>query len=219
MSRRIKSVAFLVLLLALINLPMIQASLTRRDVARSGTDVTATLVDSEVVGGADDQAYWISYRLPVDVDPSQGAWPRQVEQSAYEKAVAEGELTVRVIPGEPVTAQVPGQVVSRVGLVVTLVADLLLLGFVLVLWRFGRYGRPDTLHLEAVGDVLEGEAGDGAVDEDEDGALRVTGLLLEVTDDDVVLAVGRRRIIVALAGRRVLAPLDGPAWVEARRVG
>lgn len=218
MSTRTKAAVWLVLLVLLINFPLLQGALTRRQLERSGVDVTATLVDHEVLGGSDDPAYWISYRLPPSIDPRQDSWPRQLEREAYDDAVADGRLTVRVIAGEPNNARVPGQVVSRVGLIVTLVADLLLLGLVLVVWRFGRYGRrPETLRLEAVGDVRESGPGP-SVEEDVSGTIIVRGTLREVTDHDVVLEVGRQQVIVVLDGHRVLAELHQPAQVPGRRL-
>lgn len=217
MSTRTKSVVWLLLLVVLINFPIVQGALTRRDVEQSGTDVTAVVVDHEVLGGRDDPAYWISYRLPESVDPGQDSWPRELTREAYDDAVAAGRLTVRVIAGEPINARVPGQVVSRAGLVATLVADLLLLGFVLVLWRFGRYGRPETLRLEAIGDVQESGPG-ASVDEDASGTIVVRGTLTEVTDHDVVLEAGRQRVVVVLDGHRVLAGLHHPAQVPGRRL-
>lgn len=218
---RIKSVVWLVLLVLLINFPLVQGALTRRDVDRSGIDVTATLVDDEVLGERGDPAYWISYRLPERVDPDQRAWPRQVDRATYDAVVADGRITVRVIPGEPVTARVPGQVVGRAGLIATIVADLLLLALVLVLWRFGRYGRPEPLRLEAVGDVVAADAGvdaGGAVDEDDAGTVTARGTLEEITEHDVVLDTGGRRVIVVLDGHRVLADLHAPAQVPGRRL-
>jgi len=119
----------------------------------------------------------------------------------------------------PVTARVPGHVISRAGLVATVIADLLLLALVLVLWRFGRYGRPEPLRLEAVGDVVAAEAGvvGGAVD-DESGTVTARGTLEEITEHDVVLDTGRRRVIVVLDGHNVLADLHGPAQVPGRRL-
>ncbi len=216
-STRIKSAVWLVLVVLLINFPLVQSALTRRDVERSGTDVTATVVDNEVLGDRGDPAYWISYRLPDRVDPDQRAWPRQVDRATYDAVVADGRITVRVIPREPVTARVPGQVVSRAGLIATIIADLLLLALVLVLWRFGRYGRPEPLRLEAVGDVVAADAG-GAVDEDDVGTVTARGTLEEITEHDVVLDTGGRRVIVVLDGHRVLAGLHAPAQVPGRRL-
>lgn len=217
MSTRAKSVLWLVLLVAVINLPLVQSTLDRREVRQSGTDVTATLVDHEVLGDRDDPAYWLSYQLPESIDVDQGAWAREVEQETYDAAVASGQVSVRVLEDEPVTALAEGQVIGRAGLVATLVADLLIVGFVLLLWRRGRYGRPEPLRLEAIGDVTAGEPG-GAIEEDVSGVVVVRGALAEVTEHDVVLDTGDRRVIVVLDGHRVQADLGAPAQVPGRRL-
>jgi len=216
-STRAKSVLWLVLLVAVINLPLVQSTLDRREVRQSGTDVTATLVDHEVLGDRDDPAYWLSYQLPESIDVDQGAWAREVEQETYDAAVASGQVSVRVLEDEPVTALAEGQVIGRAGLVATLVADLLIVGFVLLLWRRGRYGRPEPLRLEAIGDVTAGEPG-GAIEEDVSGVVVVRGALAEVTEHDVVLDTGDRRVIVVLDGHRVQADLGAPAQVPGRRL-
>jgi len=216
-STRAKSVLWLVLLVAVINLPLVQSTLDRREVRQSGTDVTATLVDHEVLGDRDDPAYWLSYQLPESIDVDQGAWAREVEQETYDAAVASGQVSVRVLEDEPVTALAEGQVIGRAGLVATLVADLLIVGFVLLLWRRGRYGRPEPLRLEAIGDVTAGEPG-GAIEEDVSGVVVVRGALAEVTEHDVVLDTGDRRVIVVLDGHLVQADLGAPAQVPGRRL-
>jgi hypothetical protein len=137
-STRTKQIVWLVLLVLVVNLPLVQSTLTRWRVERSGTEVTATVVDSEVRGDPGDPSYWIAYRLP---GPDRRPWAREVDKSAYGDAVESGRVTVRVLDDDPVTARVEGQVVSRAGLVATLVADLLILAFLWVLWRYGRYGR------------------------------------------------------------------------------
>ena len=191
------------LVVLLINLPLVHSTWTRWQVERNGSDVTATLVDNDVLGAADDPAYWISYLLPSDIDPDQLEWAREVDKSAYDAAVASGTVTVRVLDGNPVTSRAEGQVVGRAGLIATLIADLLLVAFLWVLWRFGRYGRPEVLRLEALGDVVAGADDPGV--EEQDGVVHVTGALTEATDHDVVLDAAGRRVVVVLDGRAVLA--------------
>ena len=192
------------LVVLMINLPLVHSTWTRWQVERNGSDVTATLVDHDVLGAADDPAYWISYTLPSDIDPDQLEWAREVDKAAYDAAVASGRVTVRVLDDNPVTSRAEGQVVGRAGLVATLVADLLLLGFLWVLWRYGRYGRrPEVLRLEALGDVVADADAPGV--EEQDGIVHVTGALTEATDHDVVLDAAGRRVVVVLDGRAVLA--------------
>ena len=204
------------LVVLMINLPLVHSTWTRWQVERNGTDVTATLVDDDVLGSDDDPAYWISYTLPAEIDPDQQEWAREVDKAAYDAAVASGTVTVRVLDGNPVTSRAEGQVVGSAGLVATLIADLLLAAFLLVLWRFGRYGRPEVLRLEALGDVVAG-ADDPGVDE-EDGVVHVTGALTEATDHDIVLDAAGRRVVVVLDGRAVLAAPGERVSVRGRRL-
>jgi hypothetical protein len=216
-STRVKSVLWLVLLVVVINMPLVQSTLTRRDVERNGTAVTAALVEHDVLGDASDPAYWISYRLPKDVDPDRLPWAREVERAAYDEAVASGQVTVKVIEGSPETARVEGQYVSRAGLYITLAADLLIIALVLLLWRFGRYGRPGPLRLEAVGDVTMAEPGD-AIEEDPSGTVTVRGEVQEIDGHVVVLDTGSRRAVVVVDGHDVRVEVGQQGQVPGRRV-
>lgn len=216
MTTRVKSVLWLVLLVVFINAPVVQSTLTRRAVEGQGTDVTTPLVAHDVLGDQDDPAYWVSYRLPEGVDPEQDVWAREVERAAYDDAVAAGQVTVRVLDDDPISARVEGQVVGRTGLYLTLLADLLILGFLLLLGRRGRYGRPDPLRLEAVGDVTIAEPG-VAIEESEVGVV-VRGQLEEVDAHVAVLDTGSRRVVVVLDGHAVLARVGEQAQVPGRRL-
>jgi len=216
-STRLKSILWLVLLVVVINLPLAQSTLTRRNVEQNGTVVTASLVDHDVLGDAGDPAYWISYRLPEDVDPDQVPWPREVERATYDEAVATGQVTVRVLEGSPASSRVEGQYVSRAGLYLTLAADLVILLLVLLLWRFGRYGRPEPLRLEAVGDVTTAEPGE-AIEEDPSGTVVVRGEVEEIDGHVVVLDTGSRRAVVVVDGHAVLVEVGQQAQVPGRRV-
>jgi hypothetical protein len=216
-STRTKQIIWLVLLVLVVNLPLLHSTLNRWQVQRSGTEVTATVVDSAVLGDDDEPAYWIGYRLPQAVDPGRTVWSRELEKSAYDDAVASGRVTVRVLDDERATAQVEGQVVSRAGLVATLVADLLILGFLWVLRRYGRYGRPKVLRLEAVEDVTPGE-GEQAV-QDVDDLVVVSGTVAEVTEHDVVIETEGQRVVVVLDGHAVLVDEGRMGRVRGRRLG
>ncbi len=155
MSRRVRSWLMLALVVLMINLPLVHSTWTRWQVERNGSDVTADPRRQRRARrrrrpGVLD----LLHAPPNDIDPDQLEWAREVEKAAYDDAVASGTVTVRVLDGNPVTSRAEGQVVGTAGLVATLVADLLLVAFLWVLWRFGRYGRPEVLRLEALGDVV-----------------------------------------------------------------
>ena len=215
MTTRIKSALVLALALVLLNYPLVAATWTRWQVERDGVPTVVRVTDDDVVGSGDDAAYWISYVLPEDVDPDQTPWAANVDRATYDRAVDTGEATVRVLDGDPVQLRVVGQVVGRTGLVVTVVADLLILALVLFLWRSGRYGRrPRVSRLEALGDV-EASAEDGLVEE-EDGRVRVHGLVTGITPDDLVIDTADQIVVVLLDGHRVSVREGGRGQVVGR---
>ena len=110
-----------------------------------------------------------------------------------------------------------GQYVSRAGLYITLAADLLIVALVLLLWRFGRYGRPGPLRLEAVGDVTMAEPGD-AIEEDPSGTVTVRGEVQEIDGHVVVLDTGSRRAVVVVDGHDVRVEVGQQGQVPGRRV-
>ena len=131
------------LLVVVINLPLVQSTLTRRNVEQNGTDgdrrpsstTTSSATRATRRTGSPTGCRRTSTRTR---SRGRARW----SAAAYDEAVASGQVTVRVIEGSPETARVEGQYVSRAGLYITLAADLLILALVLLLWRFGRYGRP-----------------------------------------------------------------------------
>lgn len=189
-------------LLLLINFPLAQSNWTRWQVERHGEPTTATLVEHEVLGSADDPRYWVSYRVLPPMDDQATPLVRRVDQAAYDAAVDSGQVTVLVRDGDLATSRAEGQVVGRAGLVIALGLNLLMLAYGLVLWRFGSRRRLPTLRVEAVEDVIPAE-GKTLIDES-DGPVLVRGTIGEITDHDVVLDIGSRSVIVVLDGHRVL---------------
>ena len=63
-----------------------------------------------------------------------------VDRATYDAAGDSGTVGVRVLPARPTTAyRFDGEQHSRLGLWITLGADVLLAGLVRLLWRSGRY--------------------------------------------------------------------------------
>jgi hypothetical protein len=223
-SRRTKSRLVLVLLVLFLNLPLVHSTWTRYRVESSGDLVTATVVEGDVLGDAADPAYWIRYRLPESAvrdgtDQALLEQNREVSRAAFDEAMRAQRIGVRVLDGQPLTSRAVGQVTAYAGLWFTLVADLLLVGFLFVLWRFGRFGRPELLRLEAVGDVRSSSDEPGVGEADDSGVLEVSGDVVEVTDHDVLLRAGRRRVVVVLDGRAALATPGERATARGRRLG
>lgn len=204
----------LLLLAVLVNLPLAHSAWVERRVQTSGTDVTAVVVGHEVVGGDE---HWLSFTFPEEVDPDRRTWTAEVDPGTYDAAVASGEVSVRVLPDRPSEYTVDGAVTSRVPLVLTLVADLLLvLAAVFVVRRGGR-GRP-PLQALALEDVRRGPPGvalDRIVAED----YLVRGEVLERDDGEVVLDLGNRTVRVLLDGHANPVGHQQQAEVRARLIG
>lgn len=205
----------LLLLVALINLPLVHSTWTRWQVGRSGTDVTATLVEDRATETSGGDRYLVAFRFPEEIDPDQDVWPAEVDQSAYDDAVASGEVRVRVLENRPAAYEVAGQVRSWAGLVVTLLADLFLAMMVLLFWFFGRRTRPLPLRVAAIGDVERCQPG-GVLEQIEGTLYLVRGEVAEIEDGEIVLDLGDQDVVVVLDGHANPVGYQQPAQVRGR---
>lgn len=142
-ARNRKLLYALLIVVALVNLPLVHSTWTSARVDREGVDVTAELVGSRVLGRGDDARYWVSYRLPDDIDPGGGAWPAEVERATYDRIQESGEVRVRVLRDNPAAADVQGEVSRRAGTWSTLVVDAVLAVLVVLFWRHRRRALAD----------------------------------------------------------------------------
>jgi hypothetical protein len=217
----------LVLLFAvfLVNLPFVHETWTDRQIDRNGTEVQATVIDSQVTGGH----YLLDYRLPRSVDPKQTRFSARVDRATYERAQETKALLVRVVPGKPSANEPVGAVTSHLFGVVALLGDLVLVLVGLALYRRWRQ-RSQHVVVEVRGDdvVLESAAGQVTVVGPDGWAQRVragqrvTGGLHLVTDAEVVTGsvvggleqvrgasyVARGRVVDARAGQLTLELYD-----------
>ena len=214
---RPKAVLLVLLLVTMINLPIVHSTWTRWKVERSGTDVTAPVVGHDVLGSADDPEYYVSFRLSTEIDPDQHAWPVRLDKASYDEAVASRTLDVRVLPDQPSAYTVDGQVTSRLGLVITLLADLALLVMVALAWRFRGSLRPQ-LRAVATGDVERCQPG-SALDRLEGDLYLIRGEVSAIEADEIVLDLGDRSVVVALDGHHNPIGYQQPAQVRGRLIG
>jgi hypothetical protein len=210
-------VLLVLLVVVLVNLPLAQGVLTRWQVNRSGTDVTATVTHHDVLSPGGDPDYFLAFVLDEAVDPDRRTWTAQVDRTTYDRAVASRELGVRVLRGDPPAYRVDGQVTSRAGWLVTGAADLALLAVLLLVWRFRGRLRPQ-LRAVATSDV-EGCPPGVALEKVEGDLYLIRGEVAAVEDDEVVLDLGQRSVRVLLDGHR--NPVDHlqPAQVHGRLIG
>ena len=199
MSSRLRTLLLLALLAVVINLPVAHGAWTDGKLDRDGIDVTATVVDHGTLPPKDDPKYYVEFRYPEDVDPDGGTWPVGVSRTTYDDAVASETLEVRVLPDSPSRFRVEGQDTSNLVLGLTGFADLVLLGFAALSWRFaGTIRRRPELRMVATDDIQRCRSGAGL---ERLGDLWVAqGEVVERSADTVVLDLGNRRVVVELAG-------------------
>lgn len=212
MKRRTRYVLALVLAAVLVNLPLLHATWTDLRVDRSGVEVEATVVDHRTAGGQ----HLLTFRFPEDIDPDQRTWSADVDAATFDRAVGTGEITVRVVESDPAAYRVDGQVGSSALLVITLIADVLLVAVALLLWRYGGRRRPQ-LRAIAIGDVERCPPG-VALDRIEGETYLVRGEVAEIGDDRVVIELGDRSVLVLLDGHRNPVGHQQAAQVHARLI-
>jgi hypothetical protein len=212
MKRRTRYVLVLVLAAVLVNLPLLHSTWTDQRVERSGIDVSATVTDHRTVGGQ----HLLSFTFPESVDPDQQTWQADVDSATYDDAVASGDLEVRVLPDEPAAYRADGQVASNSLLVITLLADVVLVLAVLMLWRLGGRRRPQ-LRAIAVEDVERCAPGT-ALDRIEGETFLIRGEVSAIEPGQLVLELGDRSVLVYLDGHLNVVGHQQPAQVRARLV-
>lgn len=221
MSRRprLRGSLLVVALLLLINTPLAQSSYSSWRLDRSGVEVEANLTEHTVLPPEDSPGYIVVFELPEGlVDPDvENRFGAEVDRTTYERTVAAGSITVRVLPDRPLVQRVEGEVTHRTGLIVTLVADLLLVLLLFVLWRFRGRLRP-RLEAVALEDVQPSEPG-VALDKLEGGDHLLRGELVRREEDDLELALADRRVLLRLEGHLCPVAVGEHAQVRARLIG
>jgi hypothetical protein len=224
-GRRGRSWLLYAMLVPVINLPIAQSLTTQHRLDVDGVDVEATLVDRSVDGPADDPTYYVTAQLPAESGSGDGAEgpivSAPVDRTTYDDAGATGSIGVRILPSRPGTAyRFDGEQHSRLGLWITLAADALLAGLVLLLWRTGRSGGGEVLRIEATADVAAAAGEPPVPDEELRGdELSVTGIVLEASDDEVLLDLGDRTAHVLLDGHGCRVPVGASGVARGRRLG
>ncbi|MCW2845047.1 MAG: hypothetical protein JWN22_2963 [Nocardioides sp.] len=212
-----KALLLVLLLVVVINLPLAHSRFTSWRVERSGTDVTAAVTAHRVLSPKDNPAYFVEFAYPPAIDEDKLRWTAEVDRATYDRAVADKEIAVRVLPDRPAAYTVHGQVTHRLGLVITLIADVALLVMVLLLWRYRAKLRP-RLEAVAVGDVERCKPG-ASLEKTDDGLYLISGEVSGITDDEIILELGDRQVRVLLDGHANPVGHQQPARVRARLVG
>jgi hypothetical protein len=216
MSRRAKRILLVVVLIAFINLPILHSTWTRWQVDRNGTDTVAEVVDTRIIGEDTDPSYFLLFRFSEGIDPDREAWTAQVDRETFEEARTQGSVEVRVLEDQPAAHVVEGQVRSRLGLIIALVADAVLIA-ILLLVRRGRSRRPVPIRIAAIGDVERCPPG-GVLEQIEGDLYLVRGEVTGIEGDEIVLDAGERDVLVVLDGHHNPVGYQQPAQVRGRIV-
>jgi hypothetical protein len=195
---------FVGLVAVMINLPVVHSWWQDNQIESDGVDVTAEVTDDRET----DDAYFIAFTIPAEGEREEVEGSVQVEQGTYEEAVRTQEIEVRILPDDPTAYAVDGQITSRAGLFLALIADVFLVVMVLFVVRSGSRRRP-TLVLRATEDLERCPPG-AVIDRLDDERYVIHGEVVEIDDDEVVLDLGDRKVRVVLDGHRNPAGYDQP---------
>ncbi|GAA3671208.1 hypothetical protein GCM10022237_33690 [Nocardioides ginsengisoli] len=146
------TVAVLVLLAVVVNLPFLHQAWQRHRLAQDGRHVTADVTATDVLRAKSDPLYVVRFRLPEEIDPARTTWPAEVDRATYERAGESRRIGVRVLPDRPSAQQVDGERTGSLGYVVIGVVigvvDAIVVLIGLLLWgqrRRRASGEPATL--------------------------------------------------------------------------
>lgn len=217
-SRRAKSLLLLAVVVVMINLPVLQSTLQSRRLARDGVEVTVPVVHHEVIENGSDTSYLLAGRLAASVDEDESVVSGVVDHGTYSEALLTGSARVRVLPGRAATAyRFDGEVSGgHLGWWLTLGVDALLALAAWWVWRGARAAGRDRIHLEATEDLTP--ATHGRLEEGEDGRVEASGQVVWADEDEVVLDVGTREVVVVLDGHRCEVAVGDLALARGRRL-
>jgi hypothetical protein len=218
MSRRANRIFLIVVLAVFINLPAFHSTWTRWQVQRNGTDTVAEVMpESRTLGDDADPEYWLVFRFPESIEPAQTRWPAQVDQATFEEATAQDSVDVRVLEDRPAAHIVEGEVRNPLGYIITLIADAILIGILLLVWWGRGRKRPVPIRIAAIGDVER--CPPGAMLEQIEGDLYlVRGEVTGIDGDEIVVDAGERDVLVILDGHQNPVGYQQPAEVRGRIV-
>jgi len=194
-ARRWLSVALVAFIAFVINFPLVHSTYLRWQVERSGVDVVAEVTETREVGGD----LLVVFTVPGDGrrEPFEDA-VAEVDAATYDEARETQQLDVRVLRDDSGSFIVEGQVTSRLALVITVLADLFLVALVGLMLRFRAVMRVELV-LRATEDLERCPPG-SQLDRLSGMRYVVSGEVVELADDEIVLDLGDRRVRVLLDG-------------------
>jgi hypothetical protein len=207
-------IVIVVLALLVINVPFIGHLYTEHRLNTDGVQVTAAVVDVTPKGDGDV----VSFRFPAAVDPSRALRSSTVDAATGRRAAATHSIGVLVLKSNPGIYRADGELPSHAALIATLVANALIILFVVLsIANVGRFRRP-ALEAVALGDVTQGEEG-SLLDKQPDDTYLIQGAVRESGPDVLLLGLRDRDVTVHLRGYRNPVAVGEQARVMAHLVG
>jgi hypothetical protein len=200
--------------LLVINVPYLLHEWSLHRASTEGTLVTATVVGVEPAGSDVD----VTFKLPKSIDADQKLRTVKLHRPEGLAATHSGTLEVRVLAHDPGAFHVAGQAHSWTPLVITVVADALIVVMLLLSWRLGGRLRRPTLVGVAVEDVREGEDG-SLLDKQDDGTYIVNGQVSSSGPSSLVLTLRDRDVEIQLRDHDNPVAVGDRARVRAHLVG
>lgn len=203
-SRRLRNGLLVALAVVMVNLPWVHSVWQDHRLDQDGVDHAATLTHHE----QRDEELFVSFDLKESDDQPAISGEARVDRATYDEAVASQRVTLRALPGSATVWRVEGEVRSNLGLVVTVIADVVLLALVLLLVRFGSRLRQEMV-LVATEDLERCPPG-SVLDQVDGLRFVVCGEVQTIEDDAVVLDLGDRSVRVILDGHHNPAGYQQP---------
>lgn len=195
--RRWLTVILIAFIAFIVNFPLAHATFLSWQLDQRGVEVVADVTETRVVG----EDYLVQFDVPGDGrrEPFEGAVV-EVDQATYENARSSQHIVITVLPDDGGVFRAEGQQPNRLGLVITLCADVFLLAMIVLALRF-RVALRVELVLRATEDAERCPPG-SRLDRIEGQRYLVSGDVVEIHDDEIVLDLGDRRVRVLLDGHR-----------------
>jgi hypothetical protein len=202
----------------LINLPIAVGWVTSYRLNNVGVTTTATVKEAESLprGSADPQKFFIVYQLPREADPEGREFTAEIDEQTFTSAQSTRQIEVVYLEGKPRANRVDGARSGSLGLWIAMLADLALVGALLLAMRFGL--TPEKpLVLLATADVVRCGPMFGV---DQDGIEYVVrGDVIEMRKGEIVVHAGAgREVRVVLGGHRNPVGYQQPAEVRGREL-
>ena len=123
------------LVVFLVNLPVVNESWNKHQVATKGHEVAAIVIDARKI----QDRFLVDYRLPQNEDPKQTKFSASVNAQTFRYAESSDRLAVRMVTGKPGSNRPDGLVESSLFKVIAIAGDTVLVLIALIAWYRRRH--------------------------------------------------------------------------------